>query len=396
MPWNGSGTFNRVFSWVADKAAGLDISSSRMDTDSDDIAANGFGNSLTRDGQGQPTTNLPMAGFRHTGVENGVARSDYSAMGQAQDGLLGWTIAAGTSDAVTATYTPARGAPSDGSLYGFRAGFANATTTPTFAPDGNAAEVITRQGGAALGIGDIPGNLAEMLLRYNSANTRYELLNPSLISIINATASSGQVVFTLATSAPSGWLMFDDTTMGDATSGANHANVANLAVFTLLFNGVSDSDAALLTSTGAGTTRAAQGTAAAAWAANCRMTLPLTLGRALGVAGAGSGLTSRALSHAVGTETVTIAQSGLPNIAPTFTGTANQPITVSSLGIGSGQDNPGIGSTTSFVVVGPGTAGTASGTFTATGTNSSINGNTTQTTTPNMQPTTFLNAIVKL
>src|ERR1700722_5060875 len=107
MPWNGSGTFNRIYSWVADKAAGLDISSTRMDTDTDDIAANGFGNSLTRDGQGQPTTNLPMAGFRHTGVQNAVNRSDYSSFGQVQDGLPNWTISTGSADAITATYTPA-------------------------------------------------------------------------------------------------------------------------------------------------------------------------------------------------------------------------------------------------------------------------------------------------
>jgi hypothetical protein len=34
MPFNGAGQFFRTFSWTADKAAGLDISSSRMDTDS--------------------------------------------------------------------------------------------------------------------------------------------------------------------------------------------------------------------------------------------------------------------------------------------------------------------------------------------------------------------------
>jgi hypothetical protein len=82
MPWSGDGIFNRIYSWVADKAAGLDISSTRMDTDTDDIASNGFGNCLTRDGQGQPTADLPMAGFKHTGVANGVASTDYAAFGQ--------------------------------------------------------------------------------------------------------------------------------------------------------------------------------------------------------------------------------------------------------------------------------------------------------------------------
>lgn len=58
MPWNGSGVFNRVYSWVADKNGGLDIIASRMDTDTDDITLNGFGNCITRDGQGQPTASI--------------------------------------------------------------------------------------------------------------------------------------------------------------------------------------------------------------------------------------------------------------------------------------------------------------------------------------------------
>src|SRR6185312_3274280 len=154
MPWNGSGTFNRIYSWVADKAAGLDISSTRMDTDTDDIATSGFGNCITRDGQGQPTADLPMATFRHTNVGNGVARSDYASLGQAQDSLVQWTIAAGTSDAITATYTPSQGNPVDGQLYAFRATASNATTAPTFAPNGGTARAITRSGGAVLAIGD--------------------------------------------------------------------------------------------------------------------------------------------------------------------------------------------------------------------------------------------------
>src|ERR1700755_283485 len=116
MPWNGSGSFNRIFSWTADKAAGLDISSSRIDTDTNDIAANGFGNCLTRDGQGQPSANLPMANFRHTGVGNGVARGDYAALGQVQDNIVNWAVAVGTPDAITATLAPPITAVTDGQM----------------------------------------------------------------------------------------------------------------------------------------------------------------------------------------------------------------------------------------------------------------------------------------
>jgi hypothetical protein len=181
MPWNGAGGFARLYSWVADKAAGLNISSSRMDADSNDIAANGFGNCLTRDGQGQPTGNLPMANFRHTGVGNAAARSDYAALGQVADGIANWAAAGGTADALTATLTPALTTLVDGQLVFLRASAANATTAPTFAPNGLTARTITRAGGAALSAGDIPGALAEIVLRYNLASTRWELVNPATL-----------------------------------------------------------------------------------------------------------------------------------------------------------------------------------------------------------------------
>lgn len=314
MPWNGSGTFNRIYSWVADKAAGLDISSSRMDTDTDDIASTGFGNCLTRDGQGQPSTNLPMAGFRHTGVGVGVARTDYAQLSQDQDGLLYWSTDTGSATAYAITLTPAVTALNDGQLCYFRAANTNTSTTPTFAPNGLTAHTITKVGGSALALGDIQAN-QECELRYNLANTRWELLNPSNVTPLAAVAMTGMVVLTVATSAPTGWLIFDDGTFGSATSGSSNSNSAlNQALFTLMFNNVSDSNAPLFTSTGSGTTRAGQGTAAAAWAANCRMSLPKTLGRALGVAGAGSGLTSRALAATVGTETDTLAAGNIPSL----------------------------------------------------------------------------------
>lgn len=180
MSWNGSGVFNRLFSWVADKAAGIDISSSRMDADTNDITANGFGNCLTRDGQGSATANLPMNGFRHTGVQNGQALTDYAALGQVGGGVINWAVATGTADAITATYSPSITTLVDGQLCFLRASAANATPTPTFTPNSGTVttHAITRVGGGALVAGDIPAALAEVILRYNLANTRWELLNP--------------------------------------------------------------------------------------------------------------------------------------------------------------------------------------------------------------------------
>lgn len=208
MSWNGAGTFNRIFSWVADAAAAINITASRMDTDSNDIVSNGFGNCLTRDGQGSATANLPMGAFRHTGVGNAVNRTDYASAGQVQDGIgLNWTVAGGVADALTATYTPAITVLVDGQLCFVRAVNANATTTPTFSPNGLTARTITKAGGAALLAGDIPGNLAEIVLRYNLANTRWELINQPYnfnpqVSNTNWVAAGGSADAITATYSP--------------------------------------------------------------------------------------------------------------------------------------------------------------------------------------------------
>ena len=75
MPFNGTGLFQRVYSWVVDAAGGLFIDSTRMDTDTDDIAA-GLSNCVTRDGQSPWLNNLPAGGFKITGLANGSAPGD--------------------------------------------------------------------------------------------------------------------------------------------------------------------------------------------------------------------------------------------------------------------------------------------------------------------------------
>ena len=159
MPWNGSGTFTSLFSWVADANAGIDINANRMDSQEADYTNTGFGNCLTRDGQGIATANLPMGTFRHTNVGNGVALTDYAALGQVQNGLANWVAAGGTHDAITATYSPAVTTLTDGMVLNFRATAANLTPTPTFIPNGVGSPLtITKNGGQALAIGDIVAN----------------------------------------------------------------------------------------------------------------------------------------------------------------------------------------------------------------------------------------------
>lgn len=125
--------------------------------------------------------------------------------------------------------------------------------------------------------------------------------------LMNAVAgfSTGDVKFTIKIVADPGWLMMDDTEIGSAGSGATNAIDGTQQLFNLIFNNITDEWAPILTSTGTATDRTTQGSAAAAWAANCRMTLPKMLGRALAVAGAGTGLTERVFGSTAGADTET-------------------------------------------------------------------------------------------
>jgi hypothetical protein len=113
----------------------------------------------------------------------------------------------------------------------------------------------------------------------------------SAAAVVTAAASAwntADVRLTYRQTAAAGWLLLDDSTIGSATSGATHASAANQALFTALY-ALPDSVCPVVGGRGAN--------AAADWAANKRITLAKTLGRALGIAGSGAGLTSRAVGR---------------------------------------------------------------------------------------------------
>jgi len=189
LPYNGSGTFVRVMNWVNDAAANIRIRADRHD-DEDDNFASGLSQCITKDGQTTVTANLPMANYRHTNVGEATAITHYARYDQLQLGKAVWADAGGTADAITATYSPNTSAPVDGQLYFVRASAANATTTPTFSPDGNTARTVVKYGNQALVANDIAGDGHELILRYRSSDTRYELINPAVAGVAVLTGNN--------------------------------------------------------------------------------------------------------------------------------------------------------------------------------------------------------------
>ena len=177
MAFNGSGVFVRLYNWAVDRDAAVKIRADRMDAEMTGMA-DGLTNCVTRDGQSPATANLPMGGFKHTGVADGSTRDQYLTLGQYVDGEVNWVAGGGTVDAITAALVPTVTALVDGMLVGVRATGANTITTPTLAVDATGAKTIVKQGGQALAAGDIRAVNHDLLFRYRAAGTVWELLNP--------------------------------------------------------------------------------------------------------------------------------------------------------------------------------------------------------------------------
>lgn len=174
--------------------------------------------------------------------------------------------------------------------------------------------------------------------------------------------STGDIKLTMKTAADSGWVLCNDTSIGNAGSGATgRANADTAALYTLLWDNVIDTWAPVSGGRGA--------SAAADFAALKTLTLPRTLGRALAVFGTGSGLTARVLGEFLGTETHALTEAQMPAHTHTIRTTAS--MASGTAGVLDAPNNTTVGNNL--------TSSTGSG-----------------SAHPNMQPTSFVNAMLKL
>lgn len=187
----------------------------------------------------------------------------------------------------------------------------------------------------------------------------------SLPAVENFT--TGDVKLTLKTAADTGWVLMNDGTIGNAASGGTtRANADTEALFTLLWTNTANADCAVSSGRGA--------SAAADYAANKTIALPKALGRALAGYGAGSGLTSRALASITGAETHTLSVAEMPaHSHPGSTTTIDQNVAA----FGNGNPVTGNGSNAQSWPVNVASQGGGGA-------------------HANMQPTLFLNVMIKL
>lgn len=217
----------------------------------------------------------------------------------------------------------------------------------------------------------------------NTGNALTDNSNWELLQDLSGTTTgftTGDAKITFKTTPDTGWIMADDGSIGSADSGAtNRANADTEDLYTLLWNNVSDTYAPVNGGRGV--------SAAADFADDKKLTLPKMLDHALGVAGAGSGLTSRAIGENVGAETHTLtgAESGT-SAHSHLNGMANE------------NTDPFVYGGTTTGMPGSATKTHTEGTDTITyqGNTSTTSAASASSAHNNMQPTSFVNLMIKL
>src|SRR5215831_14935438 len=102
MPWNGSGTWSPVYSWVVEANNGVKILAAHQDTQWGDLASS-LGNVWTLDGQTKPVANLSMNGFKLTNAAPASSLTDVATLADIQVNAGEWATERNPIGFVSAT-----------------------------------------------------------------------------------------------------------------------------------------------------------------------------------------------------------------------------------------------------------------------------------------------------
>lgn len=254
--FDGTGTFNRLYNWQSDKASAIPVTASRMDAEMDGFAT-GLSTCVTKDGQTTITGNLPMSGFRHTGVGNATARTDYPAVSQVQDNKFCYGAETGSVNAYAIAPTIAPSAYAAGQVFWVNVGNTN-TASATLNISSLGAKAIKKGGTTAVDAGDLvsgtvyplfyDGTNFQMVGAIPPAAVSYSILTgiPTQLASVSNTGSISLTNLTMAGTITG--------TTGISTSSGGYASATYLygqqaSVTTIVAN--------LVSGTGAGNTLSA-------------------------------------------------------------------------------------------------------------------------------------------
>jgi len=304
MSYNGSGTF-QINTTGQPVVAGTVISSTAFNSLTSDLAT-GLSTAITKDGQTTVTANIPLAGFKITGLGAATVGTDAVRYSQIQSNTDKLVTVSGT-DTLTGSVTPALTAYAAGNLFSFVVANTN-TGAVTINIDGVGSKSITRTGSTALVAGDMVAGEV-VLIEYDG--TRFQLLNPNSYTnlVVSGTLTYGGVTLTNAVTGTGKMVL--DTSPAIATPTITNPTVTNYVESVVAIGTVSSSSTLSLTS---GTVQTATLTASTA----CTFTMPTaTAGKSFVL------LLKQAASTGNGTATFTSVKWGTAG-APTITATAGK------------------------------------------------------------------------
>lgn len=246
MAFNGLGVFQTLAFPNYPAVSGNLITASMFNATITDLC-NGLSNAVTRDGQSPASANLPMGGFRHTGVGAAVADTDYARFDQVKSGVLTFTnktlnLADNT---LTGTLAQFNAACSDADFLPVNNPTATGTATLNFLRVSNA-------GGPTSELYNTSGAAGQKYARwtYGGGTYKLEFVNDAY-SAVTVTPiridPNGDIGFGCTVATPSGFARFlaigdSDTGIGQITDGllafaTNNVITARLGTnFTLNLN----------------------------------------------------------------------------------------------------------------------------------------------------------------
>jgi hypothetical protein len=171
MSFNGSGVFN-INTAGQPVVSGTVITATAFNALTADLAT-GLSTCLTKDGQTNPTANLPMANYKFTGLGAGSDAADSANLSQVQSTVVKLIGSVSGADTITGSLTPALAAYAAGQMFYFVAAGDN-TGAVTLNINSLGAKAVTRDGSTALAAGDI--NSGEIVVVVYDG-TRFQMVN---------------------------------------------------------------------------------------------------------------------------------------------------------------------------------------------------------------------------
>lgn len=151
MPFNGSGIYSLPSGNPV--VTGTTISSTTQNNTMSDVAT-ALTDCVTKDGQSTPTANIPMGGFKFTGLGSATLRTDAITAGQVQDNAMAVLAGiGGTGDAITAGAVPPITAYALDAKFVYTPVSTNTLGAPTIAISGLTPKTIVQSNGLPLPAG---------------------------------------------------------------------------------------------------------------------------------------------------------------------------------------------------------------------------------------------------